>query len=588
MNVTCSAPALSETPAPSVYIQLTERQLGRLQRALKKYEPSYDPAERMLRVPFASPGYHTTLTGGWVHPTRETLIYAVALLDSGDEDLRQRAAGILDRVLALQDVDPESRTYGLWAWFMDEPLSQMAPPDWNWADFCGTQLLEVILNHRDRLSPVLAERIDAAICHAAQSIRKRNAQPDYTNISIMGTFVTLVTAETYDFPDLKEYALKRLRHFCEYTRHHGGFTEYNSPVYTMVALNELFRLKEYARDAEAKRLASWLYELTWEEIAGHYHARSGQWVGPSCRAYDTFLSASVRGVIARAVGLEFDDAADAELSLDEQRFRHECPEALRSCFLEEDSARSLRKTFVKGTPDLIGTTVLRPEFAIGSINCGDFWNQRRALLAYWGTASAPYCLRLRFLHDGYDFSSALFFSTQDEGRVLAGIGFRTDGGDKHPSLDPVRNATIQANDLRLRFELHGVGEDVQLPVPGKIEDVLGVELGGLGLEILVTYANLGNLGARWEFSRQGTIVSLDVVFYSGPSREFCMRDWASGVVGFALNLGDSVSFSNASASRGDGKVHLAWDGLSLDMLEVPGPAAELQAGFSSGGVAATA
>ena len=107
----------------------------------------------MLRCPLHSPGYHTTLTGGMTHPTRESLTYAAALLDTGEEELRQRAQGILRRILALQDQDPSSKTYGIWSWFAEEPLTQMSPPDWNWADFCGTQLLEVALNHSGEVEP---------------------------------------------------------------------------------------------------------------------------------------------------------------------------------------------------------------------------------------------------------------------------------------------------------------------------------------------------------------------------------------------------------------------------------------------------
>src|SRR6266481_85160 len=92
--------------------QFTARQLGRLRRALEPLHAQYDSAERSLRKPFSSPGYHTTLTGGEVHPTRESLHYAVALLDTGDETFLPRAKVILRRIIAEQDQDPQSKTYG--------------------------------------------------------------------------------------------------------------------------------------------------------------------------------------------------------------------------------------------------------------------------------------------------------------------------------------------------------------------------------------------------------------------------------------------------------------------------------------------
>lgn len=40
--------------------------------ALAEVDPQYDAAAQMIRRPLSSPGYHATLTGGSVHPTRDT------------------------------------------------------------------------------------------------------------------------------------------------------------------------------------------------------------------------------------------------------------------------------------------------------------------------------------------------------------------------------------------------------------------------------------------------------------------------------------------------------------------------------------
>ena len=49
---------------------LTKAQLARLNRALEPLHKQYDAAEKMIRRPCSSPGYHTTLKSGFVHPTR--------------------------------------------------------------------------------------------------------------------------------------------------------------------------------------------------------------------------------------------------------------------------------------------------------------------------------------------------------------------------------------------------------------------------------------------------------------------------------------------------------------------------------------
>ena len=73
----------------------------------------------------------------------------------------------------------------------------MSPPDWNWADFCGTRLIEIAMSHRDRLPEELARRLDAGIKHACRSIMRRDVKPGYTNISLMGTHC--VAGEGYRF-----------------------------------------------------------------------------------------------------------------------------------------------------------------------------------------------------------------------------------------------------------------------------------------------------------------------------------------------------------------------------------------------------
>ena len=89
---------------------------------------------------------------------------------------------------------------------------------------------------------------------AARSIQKRNMGPGYTNIAIMGTYVTYITSHLFDIPDMKEYSKKRLKRFYDYTLEKGGFSEYNSPTYTIIALDELLRMRQHITDPESKAI----------------------------------------------------------------------------------------------------------------------------------------------------------------------------------------------------------------------------------------------------------------------------------------------------------------------------------------------
>ncbi len=546
-------PAVSAEPAfpnAGLGVASTESEREQLLEAVAKWNDGYDPEECMIRRPFSSPGYHTTLKGGQVHSTRESLSYAVALLDTGVPEWEKRAEDVLRKVISLQDQDPASKTYGIWSWFLEEPLSRMSPPDWNWADFCGVQLLQVALFHRQRLPQDLAEKVDAAIRHAARSIQRRNVGPGYTNIAIMGTYVTLIAAELYELEDLREYALARLRRFHAYTMEQGAFTEFNSPTYTIVALQEIGRLLLHARDAEARRLAEDIYRLAWQEIAQHFHPPTRQWAGPHSRCYSTLLPDKTLAMIQHGTGghIRF-FSENPPLQPDEFRLPLRCPQEFEHYFERLDGPRQLVKTFVKGKPPVVGTTYLAPEFALGSVNRGDLWNQRRSLVAYWGTPQQPSCLYLRFLHDGYDFSDAQFFSVQSHGTVLAGVVLGTDGGDTHVSLDRITNGALNAQDLRLRFEFGGAtggqklevttGEDeIVTALPKRLGVPVLVNFGELRLRLQCPFAVLGKEEGRWEsgFDPQQHAAWLDVVLYSGPRRGFQLGTLEQAAVAFCFQL----------------------------------------------------
>lgn len=519
--------------------RLGETERRELIETVKVWNQQYDPEAKMIRRPFSSPGYHTTLKGGDVHPTRDSLDYAVALLDTAESEWQTRAEDILRKVISLQDQDPASKTYGIWSWFLEEALDKMSPPDWNWADFCGVRLLQVALYHRARLPADLAEKLDASIRHAARSIQRRNVGPGYTNIAIMGSYVTLVAAELYNLEDLKDYAIQRLQRFHAYTMEQGAFTEYNSPTYTIVALQEIGRLRLQAKDPEARRLAEDIYRVAWQEIASHFHPPTRQWAGPHSRCYSTLLPERVLALVQHSTGdrVRFFDKAPP-LGRDEVGLPLPCPRDLEPFFTGLNKSRELVKTFVRGQLPVIGTTYLAPEFALGSINRGDLWNQRRALVAYWGTPEKPSYLHLRFLHDDYDFADAQFFSVQSGGTVVAGVVLGTDGGDTHVSLDRIKNGTILAKDLRLRFEFGGQAGFEKPQTSGEFNQPVLLRMAGLDMSLQVGFARLGDFNGRFEATTDARkqTSALDVVFYSGKPLEFRLEDLKQAAAGFCLNL----------------------------------------------------
>jgi hypothetical protein len=342
----------------------------------------------------------------------------------------------------------------------------------------------------------------------------------------------------------------------------------------------LGRLKRDVRLPEAKEMVEELYTIAWEEIASHFHVPTRQWAGPHSRWYRTLMDDGTLGLIERSVARPLGwHKADGAPSLDEHRLILPCPAQFESCFAEFGETRQVVKTFQEDAPRLVGTTFLTPQFALGSINGLDLWNQRRSLLGYWGSAQRPGYLRLRFLHDDYDFAAAQFFSVQNQGNVLAGVNFASNGGDTHPIFDRLNNGELQARDLRVRFEIGGSFGD-SLPVtPADLSAPVRLSQGDVQIELAAPVVRFGDCKAVREVTRQGDLLCIDLVLYSGPRRLFLLNEMEAAV-------GLTVCFSNGPIAshavehrRVDGNIEMGWKDLRLGFPCVSASVDELQKSF---------
>ncbi len=561
-------------------------------RTLERQHKSYDPEEKMISQPYSTGSYryHTAYKGNVVHPTRTSFNYAIDCLDSGVPELCQRGIEILDRMVDLQDTDKESRTFGIWSYYLEEPLDKMDAPDFNWADFCGVQLLQAELRHKDKLPAEVEQRVRQAILNACFSIRRRNVGPGYTNIALMSTYMVLVTGRLFDDEELLDYGRERLDRFYQYTLRHGCFTEFNSPTYTMVALRELGRMLRDVEDKNCLEKIAALYRLAWTHIGRHFHQPTRQWAGPQSRAYRDLEGSGLWHFIQRATDNQVQFVPPETIPFDGgySLLPIKCPEESIHYFKSLDKPRHEIEMFFGGSEPLpkeggadnigdlpiVGTTLIHPAFAFGSVNRADFWNQRRPLTLHYGSWDKPSYARLRFLHDDYDYSSAMSFVIQWMGRALVGINFATNYGDRHTGLDKVKNATIQAEDLRLRLELGGDLGLLELPQQWGQGDPARVKIGNLWIRMKVTFAEFGDFPIKYEVGRNKDKAWVDVVIYHGQERSINFRELETAAFGIALEVSDrditEDAFSDLDAALEDGRMVQRWssDGKSLE-LKIP-------------------
>lgn len=552
----------------------------------------FDRREHMVLVPVHTRGYHTKLKSGMVHPNRNSLAFANALLDAVElrlvpEGEREAAERSLMRVMALQDKDPASRTYGIWSYFLEEPLSAMDAPDWNWADFCGKELEQAWLFHGSKLAGKTKDAIAETLHHATESIKRRDMGPHYTNIAIMGTYVTLVYGEAFGVQAMKDYGKARLQHFLEHTRAMGSLSEYNSPNYNLLAATDMQRLLRDVHDRDCFRMAREIHDAIWKSISLHYDAGTGEWAGPHSRNYDPFLTRSTRTSIHMATGdaMGAMNEADLEMSTDLLHVELECPKAYILRFSSSRAgspARMIRDRYQADDPDHAAATCIAPAFSLGTFLKSDLWNQRRPLIAFWGGTTHTVSLYPQFLHDGYDFSSALCAHVQKDGSVLGAIYFCWDQGDTHLSLDPIHDRTILAGDLRVRFRIVARDpEDLDRLEIRREGTAWTVSFGGVHVRLTPVCVEAPEFCPEWEPAQGADYRGMDLVFYRGPRKAVDLSSLRRFLAAFALEMTTGSPAKNpAVSSRWEGDLlSMEWPerGLSISIPAKPGPKKDLYA-----------
>jgi len=567
-----------------------------IEAAVAQQDRNFDPKENMLQSHRgADYNYHSGLRNAVVHPTRDSVGYALVLLEAGGAERIARAAAVLDRTIALQDTDPKSRFYGIWGYFLEEPPAQMQPADFNWADFNGAQLLMIEARHGAKLPSATRARVAESIRHAANSIRRRNVTMAYTNIAVQGTFVTLAAAELLKDDDLRAYAHDRLRRFAQQVDLNGSFDEYNSPTYIQVTIGNLTRIRMLLREDAVLRLAARIEERAWRHIGEHWHAATRQLAGPMSRCYSTDVGSPLWLQKALGGALPFATLEEAKRrpgDADAAILDYRCPAEITPLFLKSGEPRQHREIFRAAAPPVIpvqGTTWLDRDWCLGSVNRGNFWVQSRPLVAYWGGPQRPaHYLQARLIKDDYDFSSGLLYSVQDRGWLLGVVNFQTDGGDKHPSIDRVKNGEFSASRFRLRFDIGGVPG-----VPRFLQDGTGpysriaFDLGGVNLVFQIRKAAMADFEPRLTWGREDNVFAISFDWFPPASQPQTIRfkniGPAYAVLTMAMSGADtSLSDLDAAFAKRKYESHddaFRWGNLNMRARTLPGTLGEQDKAF---------
>lgn len=529
-------------------------------------DKTWNPQLKMVGRVYHSPGYHSFLPEGSIsHPTRDAVEYAAALFTEGSPAHVSRGREVLAHLLTLQEKNPYVATFGIWSWHYEEPLSKMSPPDWNWADFIGAGLAYILREHAKKLTPELDRETRAALERAGYSIFRRNVQPDYTNIAIMGAAVTAAAGELCGVPFLLDYGRVRLRIFVDFIRATGGFNEYNSPCYTFVAMHESERILQLVADPAVRAAAEELRVMIWEALSKFFHPGTGQMSPPWSRAYADTLPGTAVDFLRRTTGVSIPGPSSPVAWSPVRELP--CPEHLKSRFAalpvpEEE----VRMRFIAAPDDAnstYGVAWLSKEACIGSVSHDSLWVQRRPLSAFWVLPqSGPAVFNTDAWKDGKEFSSIGLESVQSGPRVLSHAVAYTNRGDYHLFLDAPAGREFRLRELALGWEL--IAPDASIR---KISDRCFVlSAGNWQIAVSVAPAKFMGEPVELETVETATGVMLRAVLCRGAERTVKIDGKLELSIPFAVELapaGTAVTAHPFEIENSETGVGIRWNGLKL-------------------------
>ena len=423
-----------------------------------------------------------------IHGLRQSSFYAALVLCNGFEAFYHQGLQAAEALCDLQDVREGSRTFGLWPLTKEQNLDETYFPDYNWADFIGKNLQDIVQFSKCPLPEGLKAKLLTAIRNAAICSIRRNVGLDYSNIAVMSCLTIICAGEILQDAEIFQNGKARLQRLCAYMRFNGSYSEYNSSTYALTVLGDVNRMLYAIHDPECVAMAKELNFYVWKMIGAHYNSCLKQLSPPQARAYRDLEDGSVSYMVWCGTRGKYGAPMTEKLFNPELEYMLElicpgltCPEEALPYF--EGEEKFLADTYYKkndlrtegedytivrdpDNPDMTAFTLRTPGFSMGVFSLCDTWVQRRNCMVVWDQEK-PKCFRLRGIVCDYDFCGGVLYARQKENQILGQLGLVTDRGRVHYIIDKEKNGIYETDTLHFRFDLGGACEDLTIRQEGK-------------------------------------------------------------------------------------------------------------------------
>jgi hypothetical protein len=362
-------------------------------------------------------------------------------------------------------------------------------------------------------------------------------------------------------PLLTDYARRRLAAVAAAAAEVGGLAEYNSPTYTVVAIEELDRLLGLVDDADLRGEADTLRCTLWGWVADRWHPATSQWGGPHARAYSDCLGSRTLRFLQSRTGLPLGSTSNETIPAEGVP----APDAARARFQALPQASNEVRQRVARTAhgDRVLTTWMDAQVCLGSVSHDTSWIQRRPILAYGLTrpGGETAVLKMQFLKDGRDFASGMLFTQQSGPRVVVATTLVRGQGDHHCHLDKPADGRCAFADLRWRWCLLATDARAELS-----DGIATLQAGAFVARIVCGPAQWGTRTLQWSVGQDAASAYCEVTLSDEPG----VCDVESGpalqvACGLALEAaGQLPALTMSTVGDGDSATfQVAWGALSV-------------------------
>ena len=484
------------------------------------------------------PGYHThsTYTPPMAHHLQESAEYALLLAEQKPEE-KKRINDIVSRIISMQDLNPQSNTYGYYPYYYEEPLTKHVSPDIT-VTITITAVILQLLKHEKLFDDVLLPKIKSACLASAFCIPLaiENIQP-YSHMQFFASYVLISCGKQLQKDDILKVGLSILNHIYFGISYNNNIWEYGAEYETLAISEILSLMQKEIPGNDCTIIASKLYDIVWSNIASQYHAPTGCIAHVQSNKQPFFSHSKFMEFLEKAVGIKASDKSKRQ----QIPFISKCPKKYIPAFFDEypNSFKQSLVCFGTAYPHFgfskVVSTYMQPMYSLSSFNHEEFGSYNIPFTGCFGERTSPFTFRLLVLHDNYEFCSAQLHCVQSNSTAVGHIVFSTNRGDEHPIFSK-KQGKIKASSFIIRLEICGNADELEVNQTGSL---FSAKKDKVTLNYEIPYINLAEFPIKFRTRKSKHRVCFDAFIDSEDTFELDFTNIAKAICQFNFRISAS-------------------------------------------------